>query len=239
MKTYLIYKATCKETNMSYIGYTNSNKGFERRKYEHYNNTFNGGSTKFYNALRKYPDKFEWSILIESIENIDEVKRKERELISDFDSYKKGYNSTKGGDGGDTSEHRGDHRRKIEENVKNDIIEMYISGIGKAEINRKYPSISICLITSILNRNEIEKIPQLNKRNKEEKIQKEPHKSYIGENNSRFIFVEEEIKLESIRLYKSREMTKKEICKHLSIGGRVLDRIFKEFNVEKNKPLKC
>jgi group I intron endonuclease len=239
MKTYIVYKATCSETKKSYIGYTNSNKGFERRKYEHYNNAFNNCRSKFYNALRKYPEKFEWEILEESIKTKDEVKKREIYFISEFDSYKNGYNSTKGGDGGDLSEYRGDHKKKIEESIKNDIIEMYVSGIGKAEIKRKYPDMSITLITSILKRNGIKELPPLNKRNKKEKTKKPLHQSYTGNKNGRYIPIEESIKLEAIRLYTSREMTKKQICSHFNIGGRVLDRIFREYNVQKNKPIFC
>ena len=239
MKTYIVYKATCTETKKSYIGYTNSNKGFERRKYEHYNNAFNNSRSKFYNALRKYPEKFEWEILEESIKTKDEVKKREIYFISEFDSYKNGYNSTKGGDGGDLSEYRGDHKRKIEESIKNDIIEMYVSGIGKAEIKRKYPDMSITLITSILKRNGIKELPPINKRNKKEYNLKKVRTSIKGEKNHKFVFVEEALKLEAIRLYKSREMTKKQICNHFNIGNKVLNRIFIEYNVEKNKPLFC
>lgn len=34
-------------------------------------------------------------------------------------------------------------------------------------------------------------------------------------------------------------MTKKEICNHFKIGYKVISRIFKELNVEKNKPQYC
>lgn len=239
MKTYLIYKATCIETNKSYIGYTNSIKGFERRKYEHYNNGFNGHKSKFYNALRKYPDKFEWTILVDSIKTHEEAKIKEIELISEFDTYRNGYNSTMGGDGGDLSEHREYKRKKIEDVIQKDIILMYTNGIGKAEIRRKYPELTINMITKILEWNNISPLPPINQRNKKEENYKEPHKSYIGENNSRFVFVEEDTKIEMIRLYQTREMTKNDICIHYNIGNKVLNRIFKEFNIEKNKPLNC
>jgi len=239
MKTFIVYKATCTETNKSYIGYTNSNKGFERRKYEHYNNAFNDCKSKFYNALRKYPDKFEWEILEESIKTKDEAKKREICLIFEFNSYKNGYNSTKGGDGGDLSEYRKYKIKEISEDVKNDIIEMYVSGIGKAEIKRKYPELSITFITATLKRNGIEELPPLNKRNKQEKTHKPLHQSYTGNKNGRYVEIEESIKLECIRLYTSREMTKKQICNHFNIGGRVLDRIFREYNVQKNKPIFC
>ena len=54
---------------------------------------------KFYNAIRKHGiDCWQIETLIE-VSSAEEAKSKEIELIEQFDSYRQGYNATKGGDG--------------------------------------------------------------------------------------------------------------------------------------------
>jgi hypothetical protein len=236
MKCYIIYKATCKITNKVYIGYTNSNKGLERRKYEHYRNAFNGGSTKFYNALNKYPESFEWECLFE-VNSHKEAKELEIKMIQEYNSYKSGYNSTIGGDGGDLSKHREYKRTFVEDDIQKDIIEMYTNGIGKAEIRRKYPELTINMITKILERNEIPVLPPINQRNK--KQPKKLNTSYVGNKNSQYIVFDKDQIESMISEYKNKKLTKKQICEKYKITYKVLRRIFLENNVTKNEPQYC
>jgi len=93
-----VYKITNTITNKCYIGWTGNS--VEKRWAEHKVAAFkNTDNRKFYNALRKYDIQF-WSVetLIETSSK-EEAKIKEIELIEYFDSYNKGYNATKGGDG--------------------------------------------------------------------------------------------------------------------------------------------
>lgn len=79
-----------------YVGITS--KSMKRRKIQHYSDARKGSTYKFHKALLKYEGKEEWII----IENKISWKRAceiEQSLIKEFDSFKKGYNSTIGGEG--------------------------------------------------------------------------------------------------------------------------------------------
>jgi hypothetical protein len=84
-----------------YIGKSET-KNKKRRHSEHVKHVKNNVKTQFYDAVRKYRwDNFERHILIEC--NTREIlNQKEKEFIMFYNSYKKGYNATLGGDGGDT-----------------------------------------------------------------------------------------------------------------------------------------
>ena len=93
-----VYKITNTITNKCYIGWTSNT--VENRWAEHkVLAPKNKDNRKFYNALRKYGTE-PWSVetLVETTSK-EEAKVKEIELIEYFDSYNKGYNATKGGDG--------------------------------------------------------------------------------------------------------------------------------------------
>lgn len=94
----LIYKYTSKTTSKSYIGKA-LHSNIERRKLRHKYDKIN---THFYRARDKYGyDDFHFSIIED---NISEHILSEREVywISFYDSFRNGYNSTLGGDGGNT-----------------------------------------------------------------------------------------------------------------------------------------
>lgn len=96
----IVYKVTNKVNNKSYIGWC---VDFKERKARHLNAVKRGVETHFYNAIRKYGEaNFDWVIVYENLQSVDECKLKEKELIKKYDSYDNGYNSTLGGDGGDT-----------------------------------------------------------------------------------------------------------------------------------------
>lgn len=107
MNSGIIYAVICLLNNKVYIGKTIQD--FEKRKQCHLRKMSekkqNGDftySTKFYNALRKYGiDNFKWEV-IESGVGEDILNEREIFYIEKYNSYNDGYNSTIGGDGGDT-----------------------------------------------------------------------------------------------------------------------------------------
>jgi group I intron endonuclease len=98
MNIYTIYKSTNKTTNKSYIGF---DKNWPSRKHGHKSRAkLNNTNYKFYNAINKYGwDNFEWQIIYQSKDYEHTYKKMETYFIEQYDSYNKGYNMTKGGDG--------------------------------------------------------------------------------------------------------------------------------------------
>lgn len=90
-----IYKFTNQLNNKSYIG---QSIDIEKRKREHLRNAYNYNlDNSFYQALRKYGIiNFSFEIL----EECEKERLNEREIywIQYYDTYKKGYNMTPGGD---------------------------------------------------------------------------------------------------------------------------------------------
>lgn len=98
-----------KVNNKSYIGYCID---FKERKTRHFLCAKKGIVTRFYNAIRKYGEEnFEWIILFDNLENIEECKKIEKLMIVLFDTYNNGYNSTLGGDGGFTGHNSGEFKK--------------------------------------------------------------------------------------------------------------------------------
>jgi group I intron endonuclease len=97
-KTYSVYKITNNVNGKSYIGFT-GNTIFERFEQHKKDAIKIRDNRKFYNAINKYGTDV-WKIeLLELVDSAEVAKQKEIELIEKFDTYKNGYNSTKGGDG--------------------------------------------------------------------------------------------------------------------------------------------
>lgn len=101
----LIYRCKCTKTGQCYIGQTTTS--LDRRKRQHINNAFNDDNEtycKFHSALRKYGiDNFKWEILIwlqsDSADNLAEsLNELEWYYIKKYNSFKNGYNMTRGGD---------------------------------------------------------------------------------------------------------------------------------------------
>jgi group I intron endonuclease len=93
-----LYKITNTVNNKCYIGWTS--KDVQNRWSQHKTDALRiRDNRKFYNAIRKYGIE-NWIVdtLLETT-TVEEAKLKEIELIAVYDSYYKGYNSTKGGDG--------------------------------------------------------------------------------------------------------------------------------------------
>lgn len=91
-----IYRATCTISNKIYIGYTTN---FEIRKAQHRQSAVTPKS-KFHKAIRKHGyENFVWEILYQSYDGDYTKHVMERYFIEQHNSFKRGYNSTLGGDG--------------------------------------------------------------------------------------------------------------------------------------------
>ncbi len=91
---FCVYRATF-DNGKEYIGKTGS---LHKRKRTHKYEAAKGTDTKFYRAIRKHGFPKRWSILGYYSKEKDALNA-EIEFIAKFDSFKRGYNSTKGGDG--------------------------------------------------------------------------------------------------------------------------------------------
>ena len=93
-KTYSIYKHTNKANGKVYIGQTNQNPKDRWENGEGYKT-----QAKFYRAIKRYGwDSFSHEILAEGIETVDLANELEMHYIQVYNSVKRGYNTTLGGD---------------------------------------------------------------------------------------------------------------------------------------------
>lgn len=105
----LIYKYTSKTTGKSYIGKSMEYR-FEYRQKQHKEDNSN---THFARAKRKYGyDDFVLTIIEKNIPK-DKMSEREKFWIKKFDTVKNGYNSTFGGEGGNTFLKKNDNEMKI------------------------------------------------------------------------------------------------------------------------------
>lgn len=94
---FVIYKAEFPNGKV-YIG---KSKDFDSRKIKHSYST-RYYNTKLTNAIKKYGfDSIKWEVIFET-DDSRELNQKEIEFIIKYDSIKNGYNTSTGGDGGDT-----------------------------------------------------------------------------------------------------------------------------------------
>lgn len=101
LSTFLVYKLTFKNSanNKVYIGYTG--KGVLGRLRQHRDNMLRGLDTKLYRAMRLYGiENVVYEVLEDDLTK-DEAIHVEKDYISQYNSFKNGYNMTLGGDGGD------------------------------------------------------------------------------------------------------------------------------------------
>jgi len=116
----IIYKATNKTNGKMYVGKTSLS--LEKRKRNHWKKS-NPPKCYFHNALRKYGiDGFEWEVLCECPK--EKVNDKETEYIAQYSSNRRdvGYNSTDGGDGGDTwslNNHKEQTSKRLSDSIRN------------------------------------------------------------------------------------------------------------------------
>lgn len=105
MKKYIIYRFTNNINNKCYIGLTT--RTLKKRVYHHYYVAKRGSSSHFHRALMKYPKEcWDIDILEEGSDTIQNIKRREVELIELHNTYNDGYNSTKGGEDFSSSEYQ-------------------------------------------------------------------------------------------------------------------------------------
>lgn len=103
------------------------------------------GNYKIYNAMNKYGKENFYCEILEDNIPIEELNNREINYIEKFDSFKNGYNSTKGGDG-----------RFINKDYDiENIISKYKSGISATQISKEY-GVSHSTIERILHVNNIE-----------------------------------------------------------------------------------
>jgi len=100
-ENYLIYRITNTENNKSYIGKTV--KGIRSRWSDHKSEArkCKGYHNHFHNAIRKY-DEGVWSLDVLYVSFTKDDKHLydvETQLITEYNTYKAGYNSTTGGEG--------------------------------------------------------------------------------------------------------------------------------------------
>jgi len=98
-KFMLIYKATNKINQKSYVGKTELS--FSQRKSNHLSDTRRGCEFAFHRALRKYGEEnFLWEIIEDGIKDKTVLDDKERYYIALYESFgPKGYNMSEGGEG--------------------------------------------------------------------------------------------------------------------------------------------
>ena len=103
-----IYKAYCIHTHKVYIGQTSRNLAV--RISEHANGK--NKQSRLYEAICKYGlESFEWEVL-EECSTLEDANRREVELIAEYNSFNKGYNSHKGGRAGGALSPEGMSRRQ-------------------------------------------------------------------------------------------------------------------------------
>lgn len=93
----IIYRATNKINNKSYIGLTT--RSLQERKLEHLRH-YLSENTYFHRAIQKYgKDNFDWEVLDNSASTIQELKELETYYILKFNTLSpSGYNMTNGGE---------------------------------------------------------------------------------------------------------------------------------------------
>ena len=91
----IIYKVTQKESGMTYIGATKDDIG--TRKRDHIQKANKETGHQFQEAIGTYgPEAFSWT-QIDTANSIDELARKEKEYILQYDCKENGYNQDAGG----------------------------------------------------------------------------------------------------------------------------------------------
>jgi group I intron endonuclease len=98
MNIYTIYKITNIQNGKIYIGFTSNHK---TRFYKHVYDSLNlNPKQHIHRALRKYgKEKFTFDILYQSLEREHTLKTMEPFFINEYNTFKNGYNMTKGGEG--------------------------------------------------------------------------------------------------------------------------------------------
>lgn len=129
-----IYKITNKVNGKSYIGQTRYTVEFRWRQHQHKKD-----NTYFHNAIHKYGAN---NFIVEILEECDLKDLNSREIfyIAKYNTFKKGYNLTIGGDG---------NRRLLLDDKYEEIKTLYLSGFSSNKIANLY-NVDKASITKIL-----------------------------------------------------------------------------------------
>jgi len=96
---FLLYLVTCNPTGREYVGITTGS--IEKRWGEHISNASSNDSSsiKLYRSIRKHgPDAFDIKLLRDDASNYKELLEQEMEEVARRDTFKRGLNSTPGGE---------------------------------------------------------------------------------------------------------------------------------------------
>lgn len=145
-----IYCITNIINNKKYIGRTNN---IHRRMIQHKNDSCNSTCSNKYNtplaqAIRKYGwENFTWEILDQN-ENADIINQLEIDYIQKYNTYgENGYNASSGGEYGYSGRV---YHSKIENNIKDIILDLQKNILSLKEISEKY-GISYSYVSDINN----------------------------------------------------------------------------------------
>jgi len=152
-KKLILYKAESPSGKL-YFGISQESLSDRISKHLYTSKTKN---TKFSKAIRKYGiNNIIFTILFSDLE-LEEAIRLEKEFIEKYDTFKNGYNSTKGGEGAfgykwDKEHHKIIHAKKIEKFYKNKEWLKTQSEITK-KFNREHPDLSEKRIKNLIEYN--------------------------------------------------------------------------------------
>lgn len=107
MKKYIVYCHTL--NGKKYIGYTG--KTMEERLQDHIGEALEGSDRHFHRAINKYGYENIVSDVLAEVYTKDEAKKLEETFVEKLDTFKNGYNMTRGGDGGNTLEKYTEEKR--------------------------------------------------------------------------------------------------------------------------------
>jgi group I intron endonuclease len=94
-KSLIVYEACNQKNGYRYIGATKNS--IKQRKQDHLERAARGQQGKLYEAIRTYgPEAFIWQT-IDTAESINELAKKEKYWIQQYNSKVDGYNSDEGG----------------------------------------------------------------------------------------------------------------------------------------------
>jgi len=114
MSIYSIYKATNIINGKSYIGFTSKELSVRIKQHQQLRH-----DNRFHNAIRKHGwNNFEWECIYQSKDGVYTLNEMEPYFIIEYNSYKNGYNGTRGGDGAFGRKHTEETKRKISEASK-------------------------------------------------------------------------------------------------------------------------
>jgi group I intron endonuclease len=114
VKKYLVYCHTLNDKK--YIGYTG--KTMEERLQDHIDEALEGSDRHFHRAINKYGiENISSKVLVEDLTK-SQAKKLEEVYIEKFETFKNGYNMTRGGDGGNTLEKYTEERMKEHRKLK-------------------------------------------------------------------------------------------------------------------------